>query len=243
MQNYRQSEFWNFARIWCITNRTPGRQVTHLSCKRDQIKWVIIWTGGLTHLSGLPHLPGGPPPPCKQALRSNDADRNEKVTKTIGLISKTLTSHVHHAFLYISFPFLPDYDVKMPNFAFMEEINKQQRNFISLSELGSMVIWNSASGGFVYIWWSKWVRIIAIKTEKTQIHFLSDVLVAVVSLNLEVPNIRWRPRYETALQVERTLSIPDLVSSLFLPSPTVCGLYQNYSSREFHWLSEVTFVK
>ena len=29
--------------------------------------------------------------------------------------------------------------------------------------------------------------IIAIKTERTQIHFLSDVLVAVTSLDLEVP--------------------------------------------------------
>ena len=51
-------------------------------------------------------------------LRSNDADGNENVKKTIGLISKTTTSHVHHTFLYISFPFLHDYDVKMPNFAF-----------------------------------------------------------------------------------------------------------------------------
>ena len=51
-------------------------------------------------------------------LRSNDADDNENVKKTIGLISKTTTSHVHHTFLYISFPFLHDYDVKMPNFAF-----------------------------------------------------------------------------------------------------------------------------
>ena len=51
-------------------------------------------------------------------LRSNDADGNENVKKTISLISKTTTSHEHHAFLYISFPFLHDYDVKMPNFAF-----------------------------------------------------------------------------------------------------------------------------
>ena len=51
-------------------------------------------------------------------LRSNDADGNENVKRTIGLISKTKTSHVHHTFLYISFPFLHDYDVKMPNFAF-----------------------------------------------------------------------------------------------------------------------------
>ena len=52
-------------------------------------------------------------------LRSNDADDNENVKKkTISLIIKTTTSHVHHTFLYISFPFLHDYDVKMPNFAF-----------------------------------------------------------------------------------------------------------------------------
>ena len=51
-------------------------------------------------------------------LRSNDPDDNENVKKTIGLISKTTTSHVHHTFLYISFPFLHDCDVKMPNFAF-----------------------------------------------------------------------------------------------------------------------------
>ena len=40
--------------------------------------------------------------------------------KSIGLISKTTTLHVHHAFLYISLPLLHDYDVKMPNFTFCE---------------------------------------------------------------------------------------------------------------------------
>ena len=53
-----------------------------------------------------------------ETLRSNDADDNENAKKTIGLISKTTTSHVHHTFLYLSFPFLHDYDVKMPNLAF-----------------------------------------------------------------------------------------------------------------------------
>ena len=53
-------------------------------------------------------------------LRSNDADGNENVKKTIRLISKTTTLQVHHTFWYISFPFLHDYDVKMPNFAFYE---------------------------------------------------------------------------------------------------------------------------
>ena len=30
---------------------------SRLTCKRDHIKWDIIWTGGLPHLRGLPHLP------------------------------------------------------------------------------------------------------------------------------------------------------------------------------------------
>ena len=51
-------------------------------------------------------------------LRSNDADGDENVTKPIRLISKTTTLHAHHTFLYLSFPFLHDYDVKMPKFTF-----------------------------------------------------------------------------------------------------------------------------
>ena len=52
-----------------------------------------------------------------------------------------------------------------------------------------MVRKNSIPGGFAYISQSKWVGIIAINTERTQIRFLSDVLIAVVSLNLKVLNI------------------------------------------------------
>ena len=52
-----------------------------------------------------------------------------------------------------------------------------------------MLSWNSASGGFAYNWQSKWVGIILIETERTQIHFLSDVLVAVASLDLKVPTL------------------------------------------------------
>ena len=71
----------------------------------------------------------------KGALALNDdGDGNENVKKPIGLISKKTTSHVHHAFLYISFLFLYNYDVKMPNFAVKGDVNKQRRNFISLFE-------------------------------------------------------------------------------------------------------------
>ena len=57
--------------------------------------------------------------------------------------------------------------------------------FLSLD----VVPWNSVSGGFACFWQSKCLGIIAIKTEGTQIHFLSDVLVAVALLNLKVPII------------------------------------------------------
>ena len=46
--------------------------------------------------------------------------QRERQKKPKGLISKTTTLHVHHAFsyTYISFLFLHGFDAKMPNFAF-----------------------------------------------------------------------------------------------------------------------------
>ena len=68
----------------------------------------------------------------------------------------------------------------------MEKINKQRRSFISLSELkyGPLEFLFNLKR-FAYIWQSKKVGIIAIKTGRTQIHFLSDVVVAVASLASE----------------------------------------------------------
>ena len=48
---------------------------------------------------------------------SND-NGNEKVKKAIGLLTKTTSLHVHHAFLYISLLLQHDYDVKMSSFTF-----------------------------------------------------------------------------------------------------------------------------
>ena len=45
-------------------------------------------------------------------LRNYDGDGNGNVKKAIGLMSKTTTLHVHHAFLYISLQSLHNYDVK-----------------------------------------------------------------------------------------------------------------------------------
>ena len=68
----------------------------------------------------------------------------------------------------------------------MENVNKQRRSFISLSELEYGPLEFNLRW-FAYIWQSKKAGIIAIKTGRTQIHFLSDIVVAVESLNLEVP--------------------------------------------------------
>ena len=45
---------------------------------------------------------------------SDDGDENEDVKKAIGLIAKTTILDLHHAFWYISFPSLQDYNVNMP---------------------------------------------------------------------------------------------------------------------------------
>ena len=117
----------------------------------------------------------------KGTLRSNDTDATRR-SKTICLISKTTTSHVHHTFLYISFPFLHDYDVKMPNFAFYGGRKQATTKFYF-----SFWAWIWSLEIQLQEGSPKWVGMIAIKTERTQIHFLSDVLVVVASLDLKVP--------------------------------------------------------
>ena len=52
------------------------------------------------------------------SFSNDDYDGNQDVKKAIGLLRKTTTLHVHHAFLYISLPSLHDYHVKMPNYKF-----------------------------------------------------------------------------------------------------------------------------
>ena len=50
------------------------------------------------------------------SLSNDEGDGNEDVKKAIGLLRKTTTLHVHHAFLYTSSPSLHDYDVKIESF-------------------------------------------------------------------------------------------------------------------------------
>ena len=70
------------------------------------------------------------------SFSNDDGDGDEDVKKAIGLLRKTTTLHVHHAFLYISLPSLHDYDVKMPNCKFYGGRKQATTNlFFSLSKL------------------------------------------------------------------------------------------------------------
>ena len=95
--------------------------------------------------------------------------------KAIGWIGKTRKLHVHHAFFffsYISLPSLHDFE------RFMGDVNKWRRNFF-LSLNFNVVVRNSAPKEFACIWQRTRVEIILIETERTQIHFLREVFVAV----------------------------------------------------------------
>ena len=63
------------------------------------------------------------------SLSNDDGDGNKNFKKAIGLLSKTISLHVHHAFLYISLPLLHDYEVKMPSFTFYGGRKQATTNF------------------------------------------------------------------------------------------------------------------
>ena len=55
--------------------------------------------------------------------------RQRERQKVIGLRSKATTLHVHRTFFYISLPFMHNYDLKVPNFAFYGERKQVTTNF------------------------------------------------------------------------------------------------------------------
>ena len=65
------------------------------------------------------------------------------------------------------------------------DVSRETDDYLFLIDYLDMVPRNSTPGGFAYIWQSKWVGIVSIKTERTQIHFLSDVLIAFAWLDLK----------------------------------------------------------
>ena len=84
-------------------------------------------------------------------------DGNENFNKTISLISKTTTLHVHHALIFAFLcHFCTTTTWRCLILRFMDNVNKQQRNLIFFSLLNlDMVSWNSTPFGFAYIWQNK----------------------------------------------------------------------------------------
>ena len=62
-------------------------------------------------------------------LWNYDGDGKENVKKATGLMSKTITLRVHHAFSYISLLSLCNYNVKWPSFKFTWERERQGIKF------------------------------------------------------------------------------------------------------------------
>ena len=113
------------------------------------------------------------------SFSNDDGDGNENVKKVIGLLSKTTTLHVHHAFLYISLPLLHDYDVKMPSFTFYGGRKTSDDKLFFLFLNLSAVPKKSTPGKLAYISYFQRIEISATRLEKTPIHFKSDIFAAV----------------------------------------------------------------
>ena len=81
-----------------------------------------------------------------------------------------------------------------------------EKKLFSQARIWSLGIQLQEGSPTLYIWQSKWVGIIAIRTERTQIHFLSDVIVAVGSyqtLIIAHDHPRDHPRTYTVYQGAR----------------------------------------
>ena len=112
---------------------------------------------------------------------------------------------MHHIFLYISLPVFARLRRENAYFRVLWSTETSNGEILFLFLHLDMVPRNSTPGGFTYIRQSKWVGIIAIKTERTQIHFLNDVLIAVASLDIKVPIGAGRRETDTGNKIEKRL--------------------------------------
>ena len=86
------------------------RKIYVTQIKRDGITEMEFETARIPSLSDV--FPAVAVVPRVRDLTKPRRRRQRERQKTIGLMSKTTTLHVHHAFLYISLPSLHNCDVK-----------------------------------------------------------------------------------------------------------------------------------
>ena len=68
------------------------------------------------------------------SLSNDGGDGNEDGKKAIGLISKTTTLHVHHAFLYISLPSSHEHNVECLISSFVKDVKMTSLTFLAKTE-------------------------------------------------------------------------------------------------------------
>ena len=115
---------------------------------------------------------------------SNDnGEGKENVKTALGLLSKTTSLHVHHAFLYMSLSLLHNHDVKMPNFTFHGGFKQATTKFsLNLNAVPK----KSTPGKLAYIRHFHCTGINP-KFEKMLIHSKRDVFTAVTIINAKTP--------------------------------------------------------
>ena len=84
--------------------------------------WWTTFEIGVVQLHSVTEI--APKSPLSGSFSNDDGDGNENAKRAMGLLSKTTTSHVLHAFLS-----LHDYHVKMPDFTLYGGRNQATTNF------------------------------------------------------------------------------------------------------------------
>ena len=117
----------------------------------------------------------------------SDGDGNENVKNAVGLLSKTTSLHMHHAFLYISLLLLHDYNLKMLSFTFYGGRKTSDDKLFFLFLNLSAVPKKSTPRKLAYISYFQLIEINTTKLEKTPIHFKSDVFAAITFVDAKSP--------------------------------------------------------
>ena len=119
--------------------------------------------------------------------RRRQRQRQRERQTAVGLLSNTTSLHVHHAFLYISLPFLHDYDAKMPKFSFYGGRKEATTKLFFLFLNWRADPKKSTPAKFAYIRHFQQIGLNATNFEKMLIRFKSDVFTAVAIVNAETP--------------------------------------------------------
>ena len=129
------------------------------------------------------------------SFSNDDGGGNENVKKTIGLLSKTSSLHLDHAFWCISLPLLRDHDVKIPNFYVLRRTQTSDDEIFFLFLNLSAVPKKSTPGRSAYdIRRFQRTGINATMSEKTQIHFKSDVFASLAIVDAKTPSVNNIPQ-------------------------------------------------